>query len=81
MLDLIIKNCTPPDGRTNIDIGVAQSYHCRGTGAKADAGQSIDAAGQLVSSPLSTRTFIWTHAVVRLPRVNQSGIAGWKASR
>src|SRR6478752_4339197 len=75
MLDLIIKNCTLPDGRTNIDIGVAQGRITAVEPAlKAEAGQVIDAAGQLVSSPFVDAHFHMDSTLsFGLPRVNQSG--------
>ena len=51
MLDLIIKRCTLPDGRQDIDIGIAQGRIAALEPAlKAEAARTIDAAGQL-SSP------------------------------
>ena len=61
MLDLIIKRCTLPDGRQDIDIGIAQGRIAALEPAlKAEAARSIDAAGQLVSPPSWTRTSTWT---------------------
>ena len=52
MLDLIIKRCTLPDGRQDIDIGIAQGRIAALEPAlKAEAARTIDAAGQLVSPP------------------------------
>ncbi|CAB3662206.1 cytosine deaminase [Achromobacter piechaudii] len=75
MLDLIIKNCTLADGRTNVDIGVAQGRITAVEPAlRAEAGQIIDAAGQLVSSPFVDAHFHMDSTLsFGLPRVNQSG--------
>ncbi|KAG1387679.1 hypothetical protein G6F59_016292 [Rhizopus arrhizus] len=52
MLDLILRHCTLPDGRQNIDIGIANGRIVALEPAlKAEAAQTVDAAGQLVSSP------------------------------
>ena len=75
MLDLIIKNCTLPDGRQNIDIGVAQGRIAALEPAlKAEAAQTIDAAGQLVAPPFVDAHFHMDSTLsFGLPRVNQSG--------
>jgi cytosine deaminase len=75
MVDLLIKNATLPDGQTGVDIA------CDGgkiiaveAGIAADAGQVIDAAGQLVSPPFVDPHF-HMDATLSLgrPRMNTSG--------
>ena len=75
MLDLIIKRCTLPDGRQDIDIGIAQGRIAALEPAlKAEAARTIDAAGQLVSSPFVDAHFHMDSTLsFGLPRVNQSG--------
>src|SRR6478609_4337772 len=75
MLDLILKHCTLPDGRTNIDIGVADGRIAALEPAlKAEAAQTVDAAGQLVTSPFVDAHFHMDSTLsFGLPRVNQSG--------
>ena len=75
MLDLIIKRCTLPDGRQDIDIGIAQGRIAALEPAlKAEAARSIDAAGQLVSPPFVDAHFHMDSTLsFGLPRVNQSG--------
>ena len=69
MLDLIIKRCTLPDGRQDIDIGIAQ-----GRIAALEPALRLDAAGQLVSSPFVDAHFHMDSTLsFGLPRVNQSG--------
>ncbi len=75
MFDLLVKNATLPDGRTGIDIA------CQGgriaaveSGITAEAGQTIDAKGYLVSPPFVDPHF---HMDATLsfgtPRMNVSG--------
>jgi len=75
MFDLIIKNCNLPDGRTGVDIGVAEGRIAAVEAAlTASAGQVIDAAGQLVSPPFVDAHFHMDSTLsYGLPRVNQSG--------
>jgi cytosine deaminase len=75
MLDLLIRNCTLADGRNRLDIGirdgriVALEAHLQ-----ADAGQTMDAAGQLVTAPFVDAHFHMDSTLsYGLPRVNQSG--------
>ncbi|SOZ85861.1 cytosine deaminase [Cupriavidus taiwanensis] len=52
MLDLILRHCNLPDGRTGIDIGIADGRIAAVEPALATrAGEEIDAAGQLVTPP------------------------------
>jgi len=75
MLDLLIRNCTLADGRNRLDIGirdgriVALEAHLQ-----AEAGQTMDAAGQLVTAPFVDAHFHMDSTLsYGLPRVNQSG--------
>lgn len=75
MLDLILRQCTLPDGRANIDIGIADGHIVAVQPAlPAVAAKEIDAAGQLVSPPFVDAHFHMDSALsYGLPRVNQSG--------
>jgi len=75
MFDLLIKNCNLPDGRTGMDIGVTDGCIAAIEPAlTASAGQVIDAAGQLVSTPFVDAHFHMDSTLsYGLPRVNQSG--------
>jgi cytosine deaminase len=75
MFDLIVKNATLPDGRTGIDIAcqggkIAAVEH----GISAEAGDTLDAAGQLVAPPFVDPHF-HMDATLSLgrPRRNVSG--------
>ena len=51
-LDLLVKNANLPDGRTGIDIACRNGrIEAVEAGIKADARETIDAAGKLVSPP------------------------------
>lgn len=75
MLDLIVRDCNLPDGRTGIDIGIADGRIVAVEPAlPAPAAEQIDAAGQLVSPPFVDAHFHLDSALSHgLPRVNQSG--------
>ncbi|MGI9482302.1 MAG: amidohydrolase family protein [Hyphomicrobiales bacterium] len=75
MLDLLIKNCTLPDGRTGHDIAVkdgkiadiAPSVAC-------ESRETIDADGNLVTAPFVDPHFHLDAALsLGLPRLNKSG--------
>ncbi|EJM99433.1 amidohydrolase family protein [Phyllobacterium sp. YR531] len=75
MFDLKLTNATLPDGRTGVDIGVKSGrIAAMKVNLDGEAGEVIDAAGQLVSPP-----FIDCHfhmdATLSLgqPRLNESG--------
>ena len=52
MLDLIIRNANLPDGRTGIDIGIADGFIADVTpGLDAKAHREIDASGRLATPP------------------------------
>ncbi|SOY66909.1 amidohydrolase family protein [Cupriavidus taiwanensis] len=75
MLDLILRHCSLPDGRTGIDIGIAGGRIAAVEPAlAARAGEEIDAAGQLVTPPFVDAHFHMDSTLsYGLPRVNQSG--------
>ncbi len=75
MFDLILRHCTLPDGRTDIDIGIAGGRIAAVEPAlAADAAEQIDAAGQLVTAPFVDAHFHMDSTLsYGLPRVNQSG--------
>jgi len=75
MLDLILRRCTLPDGRTGQDIGIAGGRIVAVEPAlAAQAGQEIDAAGQLVTPPFVDAHFHMDSTLsYGMPRVNQSG--------
>ncbi|SOZ64881.1 cytosine deaminase [Cupriavidus taiwanensis] len=75
MLDLILRLCNLPDGRTGIDIGIADGRIAAVEPAlAARAGEEIDAAGQLVTPPFVDAHFHMDSTLsYGLPRVNQSG--------
>lgn len=75
MLDLILRNCTLPDGRTGMDIGIAESRIVAVQPAlAASAAHTIDAAGQLVTAPFVDAHFHMDSTLsFGLPRVNRSG--------
>jgi cytosine deaminase len=75
MLDLLIINATLPDGRTGMSVAVQDGRIAEVTpGLVAPAGETVDAAGHLLSPPFCDPHF---HMDATLsygqPRVNQSG--------
>ena len=74
-LDLLVRNATLPDGRTGMAIGVAGGRIAAvEPGLEADAGEVIDAAGQLVSPPFVDSHFHMDATLsLGLPRLNRSG--------
>nr|WP_217344468.1 amidohydrolase family protein [Noviherbaspirillum sp. L7-7A]MBV0878620.1 amidohydrolase family protein [Noviherbaspirillum sp. L7-7A] len=75
MLDLLIRNCTLADGRNRQDIGIRDGrIVALEANLQADAGQTMDAAGQLVTAPFVDAHFHMDSTLsYGLPRVNQSG--------
>ncbi|WP_194711341.1 amidohydrolase family protein [Noviherbaspirillum soli] len=75
MLDLLIRNCTLADGRNRLDIGIQDGrIVALEANLQADAGQTMDAAGQLVTAPFVDAHFHMDSTLsYGLPRVNQSG--------
>lgn len=73
--DLIIRKATLPDGRTDIDIGIADGRIVAvEPGLAADAGHEIDAAGHLVTPPFVDSHFHMDSTLsFGRPRVNESG--------
>ena len=75
MFDLILRTCSLPDGRRGLDIGITSgriaAVEASLPGA---AGETIDAAGQLVTPPFVDAHFHMDATLsYGLPRVNQSG--------
>ncbi|CAM4117111.1 amidohydrolase family protein [Bordetella muralis] len=75
MLDLIIKNCNLANGQTGVDVGVQNGRIVSIQPAlQAEAGQVVDAQGQLLSAPFVDAHFHMDSTLsYGLPRVNQSG--------
>lgn len=75
MLDLLLKNCVLADGRTRMDIGIqGVRIVALQPSLTADAAQTIDAAGQLVTGPFVDAHFHMDATLsYGLPRVNRSG--------
>ena len=75
MLDLILRHCTLPDGRRDLDIGVHDGRIVAVEPAlAATAAEEVDAAGQLVTPPFVDAHFHMDSTLsYGLPRVNQSG--------
>jgi len=75
MFDLKITNATLPDGRTNIGIGVtAGRIAALEPNLGGEAGESIDARGELVSPPFVDCHFHMDATLsLGLPRLNESG--------
>lgn len=75
MFDLLIRNCHFPDGRTGLDIGIANGRIVAVQAAlPGEAPQTLDAEGQLVSPPFVDAHFHMDATLsYGVPRVNQSG--------
>jgi cytosine deaminase len=75
MLDLILRDCSLPDGRQGIDIGVRNGRIAAIEPAlAADAHQTVHAAGHLVTPPFVDAHFHMDSTLsYGLPRVNRSG--------
>jgi cytosine deaminase len=75
MLDFILRHCTLPDGRRDIDIGIADGRIAAVEPALAARGaEELDAGGQLVTPPFVDAHFHMDSTLsYGLPRVNQSG--------
>lgn len=75
MLDLILRHCTLPDGRRDLDIGVRDGRIVAVEPAlAATAAEEVDAAGQLVTPPFVDAHFHMDSTLsYGLPRINQSG--------
>ena len=73
MLDLLIRNCTLADGRNRLDIGIRDGrIVALEANLQADAGQTMDAGGQLVTAPFVDAHFHLDSTLsYGLPRVNQ----------
>ena len=75
MLDLIIRNANLPDGRTGIDIAIADGVIADvATKLDAKAAREIDATGRLASPPFVDSHFhLDSTLTYGRPRVNASG--------
>jgi cytosine/creatinine deaminase len=75
MLDLLIRNCSLPDGRTNMSVAVQGGKIVEVTpGLAAAAGEVVDAKGYLLSPPFCDAHFhMDTTLTAGQPRVNESG--------
>jgi cytosine deaminase len=75
MPDIILRNCSLPDGRSGIDIAIADGrIHAVEPKFPASAAREIDAAGQLVSPPFVDAHFHMDSTLSHgQPRINQSG--------
>ena len=75
MHDLLITNATLPDGRTHIDVLVADGHIVDvAPNLAATAAQTIDASGQLLSPPFVDAHFHMDSTLTYgTPRVNESG--------
>ena len=75
MADLLLRNATLPDGRTGIDVLVADGRIVDvSPRINADAAQTIDAAGYLLTPPFVDAHFHMDATLsYGLPRVNASG--------
>ncbi|MBL4926676.1 amidohydrolase family protein [Fuscibacter oryzae] len=75
MFDLIVKNANLPDGRTGIDIAVTNgTIAAVEPGITAEARETIDATGRLVSPPFCDPHFHMDATLsLGLPRMNRSG--------
>lgn len=73
--DLILRNATLPDGRSGLDIGIAEGRIAAvEPRLAAQAGREIDAGGNLVSPPFVDCHFHMDATLsLGLPRLNQSG--------
>ena len=67
MLDLVLRGCTLPDGRRDIDIGIESGRIVALQPAlEAQAALTMDAGGQLVSPP-----FVMYYLTFLLPRARE----------
>ncbi|MCO6050343.1 amidohydrolase family protein [Mesorhizobium sp. RP14(2022)] len=73
--DLIVRNATLPDGRSGIDIGIGGGKIVAiELNLQAEAGETIDAGGHLVSPPFVDCHFHMDATLsLGLPRLNRSG--------
>ncbi|MDH3667486.1 MAG: amidohydrolase family protein [Paracoccaceae bacterium] len=75
MFDLLVKNATLPDGRSQIDIAVSGgTISAVERGITAEAGHVLDAKGRLVTPPFVDAHFHMDATLsLGLPRMNVSG--------
>ncbi len=74
MVDILVKNATLPNG-TNTDIAITgETISAVEAGITAEAGQTLDAAGNLVTPPFCDAHFHMDATLsYGVPRVNESG--------
>ena len=74
-LDLILKRASLPDGRSNIDIGIEDGRIVElRPGIQADAKETLDCAGRLVTAPFVDSHFHMDATLsLGTPRLNRSG--------
>ncbi|UXI68811.1 amidohydrolase family protein [Tahibacter amnicola] len=74
-MDLILRHASLPDGRRDIDIGIADGHIAAvGPALAASGSEEIDVAGRLVTSPFVDAHFHMDATLsLGLPRINQSG--------
>jgi len=75
VLDLVIRHCALPDGRTDQDVGIHNGRIVAVQPAlPAQAAHEVDAEGQLLSPPFVDAHFHMDSTLSHgQPRVNQSG--------
>jgi cytosine deaminase len=75
MLDLIIRNATLQDGRSDVDIGITgDRITAVEHGLAAKAAQEIDATGRLVCPPfIDSHVHLDSTLSLGMPRLNESG--------
>ncbi len=75
MLDLLIRNANLPDGRSGMDIAIANGrFEAIDRGISAQAVKTIDASGRLVTPPFIDPHFHMDATLsLGLPRLNRSG--------
>jgi cytosine deaminase len=75
VFDLVIRGANLPDGRTGVDIGIrAGRIAAVEAGLAGEAGETVDAAGRLVSPPFVDPHFHMDATLsLGLPRLNRSG--------
>jgi cytosine deaminase len=75
MLDLIIRHANFADGRQNIDIGIRDGLITAvEPGLAAEAAQTIDATGRLVTPPfIDSHVHLDSTLSLGMPRLNESG--------
>jgi cytosine deaminase len=75
MFDLVLRHCNLPDGRADVDIGIANGrFAAIRPALPAAAAEEIDAAGHLVTPPFVDAHFHLDSTLsLGMPRLNESG--------